>query len=146
MSWKKTGGLNFNESKRAVSDYEGNLYRKLIVNDLSVNNTISIDESVGINLPPNTIALDISKNEQTLLSVGGNYKQTGADLEIFNQNTTVNNNINTRRALVHDISDILQVNPYEDYEMSVEIYSSGANPTKILGNLDISGTNVNITS
>ena len=146
MSWKKTGGLNFNESKRAVSDYEGNLYRKLIVNDLSVNNTISIDESVGINLPPNTIALDISKNEQTLLSVGGNYKQTGADLEIFNQNTTVNNNINTRRALVHDISDILQINPYQDYEMSVEIYSSGANPTKILGNLDISGTNINITS
>ena len=55
MSWKKIGGLNNNESKRTVSDYEGNLYNKLIVNDLSVNNTIIVDESVGINHPPTII-------------------------------------------------------------------------------------------
>ena len=30
MSWKKIGGLNIKESKRGVSDYEGNLFDKLI--------------------------------------------------------------------------------------------------------------------
>ena len=52
MSWKKIGGLNYNESKRGVSDYEGHLYNKLVVNDLSVNNIVSVDESIGINHPP----------------------------------------------------------------------------------------------
>ena len=54
MSWKKIGGLNYNESKRGVSDYEGHLYNKLVVNDLSVNNVINVDESVGISLPATT--------------------------------------------------------------------------------------------
>jgi hypothetical protein len=145
MSWKKIGGLNNNESKRTVSDYEGNLYNKLIVNDLSVNNTIIVDESMGINLPPTTIKLDVSRNEQTLLNVGGNYKQTGSNLEIFNQNVDPGSS-NFRRALVHDINDILQINPEDDYENSVEIYSSTTVPTKLIGNLDVSSDIVNYTS
>ena len=145
MSWKKIGGLNNNESKRTVSDYEGNLYNKLIVNDLSVNNTIIVDESVGINHPPTIIELNKDKNEQTLLSIGGNYKQTGSDLEIFNQNVDPSGS-NYRRALVHDINDILQINPHDDYEKSVEIYSSTTESTKLIGNLDVSADVVNYSS
>ena len=144
MSWKKIGGLNYNESKRSVSDYEGNLYNKLVVNDLSVNNIINVDESVGINYPATQLDLSIPKNKQILLSVGGNYKQTGSVLEIFNQDSTNNNNAAQKHALVHTNDDILQINPNQDYEKSLHIYSSTNYPTKIYGNLDISANNVNI--
>ena len=144
MSWKKIGGLNYNESKRGVSDYEGHLYNKLVVNDLSVNNVINVDESVGISLPATQLDLSIPKNKQLLLSVGGNYKQTGSTLEIFNQDSTNNNNATQKHALVHTDDDILQINPNQDYEKSVHIYSSVDYPTKILGNLDISADNVNV--
>ena len=144
MSWKKIGGLNYNESKRGVSDYEGNLYNKLVVNDLSVNNVINIDESVGINYPATQLDLSIPKHKQLLLAVGGNYKQTGSILEIFNQDSTNNNNTTQKHALVHTDDDILQINPNQDYEKSIHIYSSVGYPTKILGNLDISANNVNI--
>ena len=137
MSWKKTGGLNYNESKRSVSDYEGNLYNKLIVNDLSVNNVVNVDEYISINYPASDLALDISKNEQTLLYIGGNYKQTGSELEIFNQNSSNNNNKIKKRAFVHSDDDKLKINAFEDYEKSVEIYSSTGYPIKIIGNLDI---------
>lgn len=144
MSWKKKGGLNYNESKRGVSDYEGNLYNKLVVNDLSVNNIINVDESVGINYPATLLDLSIPKNKQILLSVGGNYKQTGSTLEIFNQESTNNNGATQKHALVHTVDDILQINPNQDYEKSLHIYSSADYPTKIYGNLDISANNVNI--
>ena len=140
MSWKKIGGLNYNESKRTVSDYEGNLYNKLIVNDLSVNNNISVDESVGINLPATELDLSIPKHKQLLLSVGGNYKQTGSVLEIFNQDSTNNNNKDQRQALVHSDDDILKINPNLDYEKSVEIYSSDNYPTQIIGDLNVINT------
>ena len=140
MSWKKIGGLNYNESKRTVSDYEGNLYNKLIVNDLSVNNVISVDESVGINLPATELDLSIPKHKQLLLSVGGNYKQTGSVLEIFNQDSTNNNNKDQRQALVHSDDDILKINPNLDYEKSVEIYSSDNYPTQIIGDLNVINT------
>jgi hypothetical protein len=137
MSWKQIGGLNYNESKRSVSDYEGNLYNKLIVNDLSVNNVVNVDEYISINYPASDLALNISKDEQTLLYVGGNYKQTGSELEIFNQNSSNNNNKIKKRAFVHSNDDKLKINAFEDYEKSVEIYSSTGYPIKIIGNLNI---------
>ena len=144
MSWKKVGGLNYNESKRSVSDYEGNLYNKLVVNDLSVNNIINVDESVGINYPATQLDLTLPKHQQLILGVGGNYKQTGSTFEIFNHDSSNNNLASQKRALVHTNDDILQINPNLDYEKSVHIYSSTDYPTKIYGNLDISADNVNV--
>ena len=144
MSWKKVGGLNYNESKRSVFDYEGNLYNKLVVNDLSVNNLINVDESVGINYPATKIDIALPKHQQLILAVGGNYKQTGSTLEIFNEDSSNSNLATQKRALVHTNEDILQINPNMDYEKSVHIYSSTNYPTKIYGNLDISADNVNV--
>ena len=146
MSWKKIGGLNIKESKRSVSDYEGNLFDKLISNDLRVNNSQTIDESLGINNPPTQLLLNIPKHKQTILNIGGNYKQTGTTFEIFNQDSTNNNNATHKRALVHSDDDILKINPNFDYEKSVEIYSTTSYPLKLLGDLDVSGDNVDISS
>lgn len=146
MSWKKIGGLNIKESKRSVSDYEGNLFDKLISNDLRVNNSQTIDESLGINNPPTQLLLNIPKHKQTILNIGGNYKQTGTTFEIFNQDSTNNNNSTHKRALVHSDDDILKINPNFDYEKSVEIYSTTSYPLKLLGDLDVSGDNVDISS
>ena len=146
MSWKKIGGLNIKESKRGVSDYEGNLFDKLISNDLRVNNSQTIDESLGINYPTTQLLLNIPKHKQTILNIGGNYKQTGSTFEIFNQDSTNNNSATHKRALVHSDDDILKINPNFDYEKSVEIYSTTNYPLKLLGDLDVSGDNVDISS
>ena len=47
---------------------------------------------------------------------------------------------------MHDINDILQINPHDDYEKSVEIYSSTTESTKLIGNLDVSADVVNYSS
>ena len=52
----------------------------------------------------------------------------------------------TKRALVHSDDDILKINPNFDYEKSVEIYSTTSYPLKLLGDLDVSGDNVDISS
>ena len=146
MSWKKAGGINRSSIQQAAnipylsSNYESN-FEYVWANDVSINSTLFVGRSVGINAEPVKITQPPSLLETNLLSVGGNIIQYGTDFQIDNSNNRISNDPEKRRALVHGTredgnKDAIIMNYQFDYPGGAQINEPYLNgPVEVSGNV-----------